>query len=1006
MVESQERPKRRKLSDTFNYAEVPAQIEGIAKFKEFLQSIASPDNAPERPQRLKVLKSYCQEQAQSPTSNPACLRDLLSSWSFAIEVGQEPLLSAIPSVIALFLKTISFHLEFRELGVGLCQHLLEKDQLRLFDRGMTANRTKEHLISPCVRLLTEIVGFDGGSIASRVLANRNITFKRLDTFLEQRKPKSDEEQSSSGKPTLRRITQRYVLRNLVFQNAAMKRELISEGKLLRAFLHNIRSDAADIIVDILQAIDQHIIGEHSLSRSSKARFFDLQILQSLSTLYTFRLVGNDASVEPAIPQRVHTLLLKLCTDSGNGLLLRQSGWYPPGFDPNAPLGDEPSDKIDMGLNSLATINKTDESRPVTNLKLSRFLQSLHPESNTLQSELLLASFKAAPELVADYFSHKPSFLTEPKPTPDWLGQAAWLFRCVQLPLPEACGQVDGFLHHPPPLPIVLENVLPKPLDRATLTRCMNLNVEVVTLFAARVLVIAFQKLRDVITMFTGASTTSQLWSQAAASLRLQFGQRIPLVQDIIAAFQRNAKGARSLRASATEVIAWYYEMLPELVMSETFNISTALGDVLTRLLSERQNPSVEDDLAEVQTLMRIAVRLSHMKWWNKLEGQDLSCFTSILQAVAVADPHQARTKELKNNLHLVAQDHGILGDNVMHLNMLIASLRLPDLVPSLSSIFEFLDNCLTRLARALVHYQDLACEYFKQEGIADVPDLLVAAVIEQWPYVSKRKDLPTQEQIAKWIARLFGGLVKCGAIKHRLHRLETLLKACSEGNAARAVVEQAFKGDLIGLFEEESDHRPVTESQVLTSHARRDESTKILEENSLQDWRSKLSSQQILPPRRRLDLEDLEIIISDNHLKDNICLLCSQQEDVRLQSLDELSRFLHRLQSATNRNWRPLSVLVGEIIETAKDSNPGEAPLPSVLAQLGCKFIDVITDPSHLMYAKVNRFLNKGPVWEKKKCITYWIDRVILKDSEGGDSKLGEMIWLLGILVQGLRTME
>lgn len=589
-----------------------------------MQSIASPDNAPERPRRLKVLKSYCQEQGQSLTSNSACLKDLLSSWSFAVEVGQEPLLSAIPSVIALFLKTISFHLEFRELGVGLCKHLLEKDQLRLFDRGLTANRTKEHLISPCIRLLTEIVGFDGGSIASRVLAHRDITFKRLDTFLEQRKPKPDEDHSSSDKPTLRRIAQRYVLRNLVFQNATMKRELITEGKLLRVFLHNIRSDAADIIIDILQALDQHIIGEHSLSRSLKARFFDLQILQSLSTLYTFRPAGNEASVEPPIPQRVHTLLLKLCTDSSNGLLLRQSGWYPPGHNLDALFSNEHGDKIDLGLDSLAIFDKTDEPRPITNLKLSRFLQLLHPESDALQSELLLGAFKVAPELVADYFSHKPSLLTEPKPTPDWLGQAAWLFRCVQLSVPEACGRLDGFPHRPPPLPIVLENVLPAPLDRATLTRCMNLNVEVVTLFAARVLVIAFQKLRDVIMMFTRASSISQLWLQAAANLRLQFGQRIPLIQDVIAVFQRNAKGARSLRSAATEVIACYYEMLPELVMSETFNISTALGDVLTRLLSERENLLAADDVAELQTLMRIAIRLSHMKWWNKLGLLDVS----------------------------------------------------------------------------------------------------------------------------------------------------------------------------------------------------------------------------------------------------------------------------------------------------------------------------------------------------------------------------------------------
>lgn len=342
----------------------------------------------------------------------------------------------------------------------------------------------------------------------------------------------------------------------------------------------------------------------------------------------------------------------------------------------------------------------------------------------------------------------------------------------------------------------------------------------------------------------------------------------------------------------------------------------------------------------------------------------------------------------------------------MQLNILIASLQPPDLVPSLTSILEFLDNCITRLAKALVHYQDLACEYFHMERITEVPDLIVAAVIEQWPFYCKRKDLPTQERIAKWIARFFSGLVKYSAVKHDLSELETLLTTHSEAEAARIVIGHAFKGDVMGSFEEESCESSTNSQQDLTMNARQDISTEIQEADALQNWRSKMLSQQNLPSRKRLDLEDLESVISNNHLKDNIRLLCSQQEDVRLQSFDELSRFLPRLMSSPDPNWRLLAVTIIGITETAKAGSLAETPFPSVLAQFGCNFVDVWTDPLHLMYPKVNRFLLKAPVWERKKMITYWIDKVILKDSEGDDTKISEKMWLLDVLVQGLHTMQ
>jgi Ribosome 60S biogenesis N-terminal. len=129
---------------------------GLLKFKEFLNSIHNPEKASEKAQKLQVLKGYCDKQispGKEKEEDSICFPDLIQTWGLGDSGNHDSLLTNVPSVLAVFLKTISRELEFREFGLALCKHLLQKDQLRLFNRGLTATKSKEHLISPCLRLL-------------------------------------------------------------------------------------------------------------------------------------------------------------------------------------------------------------------------------------------------------------------------------------------------------------------------------------------------------------------------------------------------------------------------------------------------------------------------------------------------------------------------------------------------------------------------------------------------------------------------------------------------------------------------------------------------------------------------------------------------------------------------------------------------------------------------------------------------------------------------------------
>lgn len=362
-------------------------------------------------------------------------------------------------------------------------------------------------------------------------------------------------------------------------------------------------------------------------------------------------------------------------------------------------------------------------------------------------------------------------------------------------------------------------------------------------------------------------------------------------------------------------------------------------------------------------------------------------------------------RELKQLLHIVAQDYGILGENAIHMDILVASTQSMNESSQMTEILEFLDNCLTRLAKAPVHYQDLARQSLEGQPIPRAPDLFIAAVFEQWPFICKNKDMQHQKDLAQWTAKFFGALVKHGCIRQDMSKLRKRLTAATDHEDSPSIIRKVFRTHQhdLSINPPDPDENKETEGAVpIIDH---DANTKHQEPDLVQVWRSNLSSQLNPLQRRRLELDDLEEAIAGGLLSNLISHLCSRQEDVRLQGLSDLSRFGHSLQQTSDRSRWPLAILVGEIVETAKDDGL-KAPFPSPLAEMGTKFADVLTDPLHFMYGKVNRFLNKGPVWERKKVLSYWIDRVILRDSERDDSKLNEITWLLGVLVHGLRTVE
>ncbi|KAJ5457656.1 hypothetical protein N7475_009044 [Penicillium sp. IBT 31633x] len=973
----------------------PLAKQGIIKFKEFLLSIAHTEKEGDKAQKLRVLKDYCDKQITNSgkeDETSVCFPDLITSWAFGDGNNVEPLLTSVPSVLAIFLKTISSELEFREFGIALCKHLLQKDQLRLFNRGLTATKSKEHLISPCLRLLTEIVTFDGGAVARQLYLRRYITFKRLEVFLVPNKAQEASE-DDSHKSTLRRNAQRYLLANLRVQHASEKGDIIEQHKITRSFLEYVRKDPRDTVLEIIKAIERDVVQDAALSRKSKSKFFNRHNLERLVTLYGYDRESDEPDTGGVvIANEIHRVMMNVCTTAGLGVLLPETGWYPAGADPETLPADEDA-CIELGLDSPIYVDKYRDSIPVRNGSLSFLIQCLRPDMDSLQIELLVSIFKVAPELIADYFARKTMFIQDPKVTPSWMAESAFLFSTVQLPVPANCGWKDKQPILPPPVSIVIENILPRPLGQKIMTRCLNQNAEIITLFAVRILTLAFTKLRAVLKIFQADHGPGQLfWNQASAKLLAEFSRRCPAVKDVVLLFRRTDKEDLTQQEAVAELLTCYYEVMPDIALEESFDVSLVLVDVLKRL--EAPDVSADDSeslLSQLQSILQIAQQSTSLRWWQKPASMQYSPFTSILKVLMDTSDKDSSLR-ISTLLKTVLVENSVLQSSPRAFASVLSSLENSE-AETLHQQLLFFDNCVSRVAKKPVHYLDLLRTLSEDES--EHASALVAVIVEQWPFIVKSGDASTEAAVGAWIASLLGNLKQAGESPKMLKAARDALVENTETKKVRSILKKSLKE---ADDAENDDKMDIDTASTLPIAANKAHTVDLNEvfgflptegttHNALHKW----------------EREDIEEAVDQGHVAELMLCLCSQHEEVRRQAFSSIIRFMAKLKESKYAEWRTVFTLCGELLETVNKIGM-EKPVPWIVGECAANCLVVLTDPLHKVYGKVNKFLQKAPLWEVEKIPTYWVDKILLHEPELDDGYFDEIDWLLNLFIKALRT--
>ena len=929
----------------------------------------------------------------------------MQTWSFASQSNDESLLSAIPAVLALFLRTVSTILELSEYGLRLGRTLLQKRQQELIARGITANKTKEFVISPALRLLRELTTLDGGALAKQVFRARDQVFKNLARNLHLRFTGDGVE--GRRKPSVRSNAVRFVLACIKFLPAEAKRELLDQRDLVAGLTRDIKDDPPFIIREILETLKAYVLQDEALSRDAKTKVVNAASLSRIALLYRYDQPDEEVSAtKQPVNTIAHEFLVLACTSHDLGVLNGQAGFYPRGIDPDdAHDIHAEHDCIDLGLDSIEWMDRFREKVPVRNTILSDFIQNLRPWSSTKQSELLLSILRSAPELTADYFFGKKSFLFDPKLTATWIGYSTFLFSALQLPVPIFFGHREKYARLPPPTAVVLENLLPQPLNQKVLTRCLNQPQHLITFFAVRLLCVSLSKLQDVLKRYHEASSgPSSVWAQAAERLTDEYCQRCPSIKDVIGAFRNMPRTDCLQREATTKLLVLYYEAVPRIALDARFDVAGTLAQALVSI--DESNLTPEDRavrIMELENLFQFANFSPGMRWFSKVEGLQISPFMAILKLLAEA-PIDFPLLKLRAVVESIVKENQIFQTqtSIPALDSFILTLRTLIGSPAAEAIYGLIEDCVSRVASKSAKYlftlEEIQMEAHGSDDVKPLVSLLILAILEQWPFTIRSADSTLLNEMAEFIARYLAASIQ---IKEDKKTLEIVIQKLAEGTpdlSARKIIERSR-----ALVDTVSVPEPKTSAAAQPMEGSK--STVLFESEKARILASMAEQSNIRTEDHsalvKWTTKEVEEVIEDGHAAALVMLLSSEHLSVRKEAMTNISKFTAKLKSSTCEAKEQIWLLLSEVVETARKVIDSE-PLPTIISSFASHAISALNDPLHCLYPKINKFLSQGPTWELDKVPLMY---KIMDDAPSlDDAHYLEIAWLLNYMLTGLRT--
>ncbi|CBX93708.1 hypothetical protein IAQ61_003596 [Plenodomus lingam] len=1009
---------------------------GLNLFKRFLDSILYSTDDDDLPRKRAILREYLDSQKDRgrgrDEKDKAFLQNLTQAWDHAAETNHDAVISQVTAVLALLFKIFSTHADFLDYGTLLAKTLLQPAIARRFVRSTSAAPNQEKVIAPALRLLTELTKFNEGAHARAVYAKRDFT---LEPKILGRNINLGREQSADDhvkKPSIRTTAIRYLLTHLRYQDERAKSEIVTNTNVVRAVFDHIRTDPPFLIHEILHVFKSHVFQDKTIVRHIKSRILSGKTLARIASLYSYEVEEGSLTEGQSPPdQLAHEFLRFVCTDPAYGVMLPTAGMYPSTPDDDeAEMDDAVEYGNDLGLEAAENYSKTGRIR---NIILSEFTQSLRPYANTLHQELVIDIFKACPELVADYFIRRRDFSYDPKLTATWIGYSAFLFQTIQLPVPKYFGARKGYRDQPPPVPILLQSILPQPLNQQVLTKCLNNNSDLVQLFAIRVLIVALQKLQAVVQELNNASAVraSRHWEQASKRLITEVSRRCPSIRTVFLALKK--PGVKDMkRESITRLLRFYYEVTPQVALQEKFDVSLPLCSALVDAEKSASSLDVKAfRVMELEHWIQMARLSPAMRWWQKQKSLQHSPFVTLLKLLVTSKDSETYGG-IKSLLSEVLHNQEMLQTTTSPdaLDALIASLRATSGSDAPSNdVLEFLDDCCARFIKVPIKYfddLDTMCVRLSRSVDNSGPfSAILMTFVEQWPFRGgDAQRSSASDALAQWLSRLLYLLKLIGEDETLLSGVrDTMMEAAN--SAYKEVLKDAF---LWKMGKERAKEALKLATGADFSGSERSTSSPVPRVEPEQPAQNRPDVDLEAPPKEdkrhtgltRWRKKDLAEAIDDGDIGELLLCLCSEHAEIRIQAIQSLRQLMATLRTSnqnTGEQYRAedkqqtshvdhdlqqLYLLFGEILESVDPT--GSEPFPYVGGALAARCASIVADPTLPLFSIINRFLTASPSWDVHSLLRYFWHRIVATEPNDDGAYHAEVEWYLDYLLDSLRT--
>lgn len=980
---------------------------GLQSFKRLLDNIVSGEG--DRSANLGILREYLElVKPRHDGEDAVFLGDIMEMWSFAAQVNEGGVMSSVAVVLALVLNVVSDSLELVKHGLGICQTLVQDRQLKSISKNLSADKTKGFIISPTLRLLREAVCLDGGAYARRIVRARTFTFASLGRNLEI--GNTGDNQGDSRKAPVRTNAVRFFLSCLKYLHSDGRKELLSQKELLSHLTFMIKSDPPSLVLEILDVLKTHVLADSKIPREVKFKCFNTKTLMRILALYSYSNSTEAEGEADQVSEKAHQFLMYVCTKPGAGILYPSTGLYPK--EANEEFSVQLAKQRGSARGGLVKDDAQRDGVLVYNFVLSEFAAKLRPWSSMKHSQLLTAIFEAAPELIANYFFNNQSFTFEPKLTMTWIGYASFLFDTMRIPLPPSFGDKTLFALGPPPTSVLLDNILPLPLNQKVLIRCLSPNSNLTSFFATRMLIEALEKLSVAVKWHEEAfRATDARWSEAARRLIDAFCRRIPDMKEIVRSYKSIPAENALHKTMASRLLLLYYEMIPQVALAANFDVSPFFVNVLRSLQdenSDHQNDGFRE--MELENLVSIAGYSPGMRWFSRIEilsGKGPSSpFIALLKLLSSSD-RTAPLHQLKRVLADVAVENQLVSAATKLKPLLQAlALSIDEISPEdMEKIWSFLDNCISRCATSPIKYLDVLEGYLGDEK-DDVQaasnhrsfNLLAVAIAEQLPYIIDSADAPKHASLSSFISLYFSALYKkkgseaLGRVYQKIEECFSSRSAKLAGLGKRKIPKNLSSGSQDG---EDDDQK---EEEEQKSHQREAGMDEARLEEALHIPFSKSEDTGVLLKWHTKGVEDL---IEDGLVTGLIRLLSSEHTSIRKEALTNILKMAAKMDESSYEEKKQVWLLLSELAESSRPQ-VDNGPVPSAFVAFSVHALDILKNPLHPLYPKINSFLTRSPVWSPEKLP---LAHDILHGEPSEDDKYyTEVAWLLTYILDALQT--